>query len=344
MFEICAKTHRIASHTIDPVFRKLCKEVVYIGAMNSNEFTYDDVSEVIRDKIVDDFKKKAQIDEGKGYTFVAFFLDYLNELSSVGLISISDIIASFDMLAKEAAENLEITPSYVWFADPFHKLILNVNKSEDIEKLKNVIEFLNSQLYNMDFFDIRSQVRSFIRKIDANIKNSYPKFDLQKENHPDADQSFINAVDKKINEVALYGVDFTFTNASANVKFFVENATKTLKRAKVFGSFMDQIFAENPEKLKPFKICLAAVLEKQFRRQHDPETRQEYSDEEIHATSQLICELLVTKSISVEKVKELNELVKSDPNPTSKQCNFLMDMAIFYCKYYKPQDEEPAST
>jgi hypothetical protein len=324
VFDLCARKHRDMSSDESNLFI-YCELVV---GKSAGDFTFDNVSQIIRDQIIEDFKKDTEdIDDWPEETQ----LEYLGEVLNSCLLTQRDIIVAMAVMSQLVVERNEILPNFIDFIELAVCGIDNVNDEEDIQRLRGVVQVINGFLYTKEFDHDRWRIREYAKLLAKKYLNSHPKFDLHLEKHPTADKSFVEVVEKVVNQNIHYDTEYAFENPKANAEFYLDNATKSIQRSKSFILSIMHIFHEKEIAQKFFKLIVSLCMEK-FMKQHNDSKRDEYTDEEVHATNRFICELAVKKIFPTQGIDEMLEILKTVTSPRSQSCVALISMTRTCCQ------------
>ena len=309
VFDCCVRKSHHVPMSVDTVFYSLCKEIV---ARSPCQFSLRDVSQIICENFINDFRAKVdQICAGNKKTLVDFEIEYFAKMLDTCLVHETDIIGVCDFISKMVVKNWLVMPSFIAIMMITSRFHVNIRDKECVEKMQNVMKIIKSFLYKKELQKCRKEARHILRELEAAIEFSYPKFDLHVDNINGVENSFIEIVEKTVNQRAYYGFDLVITNFHANAKFYLENATKSLQRARDFSRMLRIILHDENDTTKRFQIELNTLCEEKFMKQQKDSTKKNYSEVEIFATIHFICELLVKGFFPTKTGQKLLKIVES---------------------------------
>lgn len=326
VFDCCVRKSHNVSRSVDTVFYTTCKEIV---ARSPCQFSLRDVSQIICENFIKDFQAKVdQMSACSKNTLVDFKIEYLAKMLDTCLVNEAGVIDICDLISKMAVKNWLIMPSFIAVIMIISRFFVNIRDNKFVEKMQNVVEIIKSFLYKKELQEYRGKMRHILRGIEAAIEFSYPKFELHVENISGVEKSFVEIVDKTINERNYYGFELLITNVNANVKFYLYNATRSLQRARDFSCMLRIILHDRNETTERFQKELITLCEEEFMKQHKDSTRKNYSGLVTLSTNHFICELLVKGFFPTNTGHKLINFVKSQNSEASKSCVPLLRIAL----------------
>ena len=337
VFDCCVRKSHNVPTSVDTIFYTTCKEIV---ARSPCQFTLRDVSQILSENFIKDFQAKVdQMCANNKNSLVDFEIEYFVKLFDTCLLNEADVIDICDLISKMAFKNWLVMPSFIAVMMITSRYLVNIRVKKYVEKVQNVMEIIRSLLYKNELQAYRQKMRYILREVEAAIEFSYPKFDLHVENINGVETSFVDIVDKTVNQRLYYGFDLLMTNFNANAKFYLDNATRSLQRARDFSRLLRIILHDENETTKRFLKELNTLCEEMFMKQHKDLTRRNYSELVVLSTNHFICELLVKGFFPKKTGHKLKDFLKNQNPEASKIYVPLLQIALS-CAEINPHPKE----